>query len=77
MDSTANAHNFLDGDDPTLGTARALAEIHAIRQALQRTDWNRKQAAQILKISYRGLLYKIRRYNIHCAQPSDHPRFDD
>jgi transcriptional regulator with GAF, ATPase, and Fis domain len=40
------------------------AEIHAISIALKQTGWNRKQAAQLLSISYRGLLYKIRRHNI-------------
>jgi len=40
------------------------AEIQAITQALQETRWNRKRAARLLNISYRGLLYKIRRYDI-------------
>ena len=43
---------------------RAQAEITAIQLALKYTGWNRKQAARLLKISYRGLLYKIRRHNI-------------
>jgi DNA-binding NtrC family response regulator len=43
---------------------RAQAEITAIQSALKYTGWNRKQAARLLKISYRGLLYKIRRHNI-------------
>ncbi len=53
----------IDGDS-TLRSLRARAEIQAIRHALQQTGWNRKQAAQLLKISYRGLLYKIRQHNI-------------
>jgi DNA-binding NtrC family response regulator len=40
------------------------AESQAILQALQFTGWNRKRAARLLKISYRGLLYKIRRHSI-------------
>lgn len=47
-----------------LGRFRAEAEIMAIQSALKYTGWNRKQAARLLKISYRGLLYKIRRHNI-------------
>jgi len=36
----------------------------AILGALKRTGWNRKQAARLLRISYRGLLYKIRQHNL-------------
>jgi DNA-binding NtrC family response regulator len=43
---------------------RAEAEIHAISQALKQTGWNRRRAAELLSISYRGLLYKIRQYDI-------------
>ena len=39
-------------------------EMQAIAQALQQTHWNRKQAASLLKISYKALLYKIRQYEI-------------
>ncbi|PYX53488.1 MAG: hypothetical protein DMG73_20555 [Acidobacteria bacterium] len=52
---------------PTLRALRAEAEIHAISRALELTGWNRKRAAQLLSISYRGLLYKIRRHNISPA----------
>ena len=40
------------------------AEIRAIRQALHDTGWNRKRAARLLDISYRGLLYKIRQHSL-------------
>jgi transcriptional regulator with GAF, ATPase, and Fis domain len=43
---------------------RDEAEMQAISSALSKTGWNRKRAAQLLSISYRGLLYKIRRHNI-------------
>jgi transcriptional regulator with GAF, ATPase, and Fis domain len=49
---------------PTLRSRIADAESQAILGALENTDWNRKQAARLLAISYRGLLYKIRRHNI-------------
>ena len=49
---------------PTLRSRIADAETQAILVALENTDWNRKQAARLLAISYRGLLYKIRRHNI-------------
>ncbi|MFZ0318204.1 MAG: helix-turn-helix domain-containing protein [Candidatus Sulfotelmatobacter sp.] len=48
----------------TLRTLRAETEMQAISQALEQTGWNRKRAAQLLSISYRGLLYKIRQHNI-------------
>jgi len=54
----------------SLRSFRDEAEIHAISIALNRTGWNRKRAAQLLNISYRGLLYKIRRHNI--APPVKH-----
>ncbi len=40
------------------------AEMAAISKALERTKWNRKEAARILKISYKALLYKIRQYGL-------------
>jgi DNA-binding NtrC family response regulator len=49
---------------PTLRRLRAEAEIHAISRALEQTGWNRRRAADLLSISYRGLLYKIRQYDI-------------
>ena len=49
---------------PTLRSLRAAAEVLAIRQALQETGWNRKRAAQLLSIRYRGLLYKLRQHSI-------------
>jgi two-component system, NtrC family, response regulator AtoC len=61
--------NGISGDEPipSLRTARVRVEIEAIRTALRRTGWNRKQAARLLNISYRGLLYKIRQYDITAA----------
>jgi transcriptional regulator with GAF, ATPase, and Fis domain len=48
----------------SLRSFRDEAEIFAISGALRQTGWNRKRAARLLSISYRGLLYKIRRHNI-------------
>jgi transcriptional regulator with PAS, ATPase and Fis domain len=44
--------------------AKDEAEAEAIRKALEETNWNRKQAASLLQISYKALLYKIRQYGI-------------
>jgi len=48
----------------TLRSLRDKTEIHAISKALEESGWNRKRAAKLLSISYRGLLYKIRQHNI-------------
>jgi len=45
------------------------AERRAISAALQKTGWNRKAAARLLKISYRTLLYKIDQYQIRSSDP--------
>jgi DNA-binding NtrC family response regulator len=50
--------------------AKDEAEAEAIRLALDQTNWNRKQAAALLQISYKALLYKIRQYGI--AQTKSH-----
>src|ERR1700733_11028950 len=44
--------------------AKDEAEAEAISRALEETNWNPKQAAALLKISYKALLYKIRQYGI-------------
>ncbi|MGB8887779.1 MAG: sigma-54 dependent transcriptional regulator [Candidatus Korobacteraceae bacterium] len=44
------------------------AERNAIAAALESTNWNRKAAARLLKVSYRSLLYKIEQYQM---KPSD------
>src|SRR6266478_3414727 len=53
-------------------SAEEEAEAAAITQALEQTNWNRKQAAALLKISYKALLYKIRQYGI--AEARSHHR---
>jgi two-component system response regulator AtoC len=40
-------------------------EKDLIRSALNRTNWNRKRAAELLRISYRSLLYKIKEYGLN------------
>jgi two-component system response regulator AtoC len=41
-------------------TAAREAERELIQRMLTRTCWNRKEAAEILGISYKALLYKIK-----------------
>jgi transcriptional regulator with PAS, ATPase and Fis domain len=40
------------------------AEGELICQVLKETDWNRKVAAEMLQISYKALLYKIKQLNL-------------
>jgi len=63
--------SFSPGDaDPDGGLKQMVrglkdeAEAEAIARTLEKTNWNRKQAAAELKISYKALLYKIRQYDI-------------
>jgi two-component system response regulator AtoC len=54
-------------DTPTLENvteARRQAEIDAILTALNRTRWNRKQAAAVLRVDYKALLYKMKKLGI-------------
>jgi DNA-binding NtrC family response regulator len=52
------------GNPPSLRSLRVEAEIYAISKTLEYTGWNRRRAAQLLSISYRGILYKIRQHNL-------------
>src|SRR5579864_1912043 len=74
-DGGAAAGNGRDGADggglkSLARSAKDEAEAEAITRALEQTNWNRKQAAALLKISYKALLYKIRQYGI--AEPQRH-----
>jgi len=53
-----------NGNPPSLRSLRVEAEIYAISKTLEYTGWNRRRAAQLLSISYRGILYKIRQHNL-------------
>lgn len=45
-------------------SVKSQAERNAIAAALEKTGWNRKAAARLLKISYRTLLNKIEQYQM-------------
>ena len=57
-----------DRRDISLKTIRgqyiADVERRAICKALELTQWNRKSAAQLLRVSYKTLLNRIEEYNI-------------
>jgi len=59
-----------DNSEPTNGlkslvrSIKGEAEKNVISSTLEKTRWNRKEAARLLGISYRGLLYKIEQYQL-------------
>jgi two-component system response regulator AtoC len=46
------------------------AEMEAIADALEKTHWCRKDAAKMLGISYKALLYKIRQFGLDTGRPA-------
>ncbi len=60
--------------------AKQQAETDAILAALNSTRWNRKQAAALLKIDYKALLYKMKKLGVEdnvvamSPAPPDRPR---
>jgi two-component system response regulator AtoC len=54
----------VDGSDLSIKRASRRSEEALIHRALERTKGNRTRAAQLLEISHRALLYKIREYGI-------------
>lgn len=63
-----------EDEDPRRKGQPSLKEVHreavrkaereVISRALEHTSWNRKKAADIVKVSYKSLLHKIREFNI-------------
>jgi transcriptional regulator with PAS, ATPase and Fis domain len=43
----------------------ASQEKRLILEVLNKTNWNRRKAAELLEISYRSLLYKIKEYRLN------------
>jgi DNA-binding NtrC family response regulator len=56
-----------------LRSIRWETERKAIAVALEKTNWNRKAAAHLLKVSYRSLLYKITQYKMTPPEGNPHP----
>jgi DNA-binding NtrC family response regulator len=56
--------HYIPNGEKSMRKLRDEVEAKVIVRTLQHTGWNRKQAAALLKISYRGLLYKISRNSI-------------
>lgn len=45
-------------------------EKEVIQTTLQETHWNRKEAARLLRVSYKSLLYKIEKYHLNKVKES-------
>jgi two-component system response regulator AtoC len=56
-----------------LQNVKSEAEKNAIAAALEKTGWNRKAAARLLKVSYRTVLYKIEQYRMTPSSSSLFP----
>jgi len=67
----ANGHSSSRNLKSMVRSLKDETEIQAITQALRETRWNRKRAARLLNISYRGLLYKIRQHGITRASGTE------
>lgn len=52
------------GDNLSIKQAERIMEMDLIRRALERTNGNRTQAAKLLEISHRALLYKLKEYGL-------------
>jgi len=68
-----------EANDPTtapkslkslIRNVKCEAERNAIAAALEKTGWNRKAAARMLKVSYRTILYKIEQYEMRSPETS-------
>ena len=70
------AHGVPTGRDARLHlkeichNASLAAERGVLAQVLDETGWNRVHAARALKISYRALLYKMKRTGLHGPRPT-------
>ncbi|RKX31981.1 MAG: hypothetical protein DRP46_02170 [Candidatus Zixiibacteriota bacterium] len=51
-----------------VGFAVAREEKKLISEVLNKTNWNRRKASELLEISYRSLLYKIKEYNLNSSK---------
>lgn len=62
--SASEPKQGLSGLKTLIRSVKGDAERGAIQSALEQTQWNRKEAARLLGISYRSILYKIEQYHL-------------
>ncbi|MGA8151652.1 MAG: sigma-54 dependent transcriptional regulator [Terriglobales bacterium] len=71
-----NGHESASGTSSLKSLVQSVkleAERSAIAAALEKTGWNRKAAARLLKVSYRTLLYKIEQYHMRSPEAYSSP----
>jgi transcriptional regulator with PAS, ATPase and Fis domain len=68
---TANANPAADSELQSLEEALAAFEKSFLRKALKRNQWNRKAAAQQMKIGYSTLKAKLKAYGIAAGADGD------
>jgi DNA-binding NtrC family response regulator len=72
IDLPGGVEQAVPGSDMSLknrvGKTIASEEKRLIAEVLQKTNWNRRKAADMLQISYRSLLYKIKDYNLNVSK---------
>ena len=62
-----------DGNIPLKRIAQQVTrrmEHDVILKVLQANHWNRRRTAEVLKISYRALLYKVRQAGLPAKRPA-------
>ena len=59
--------------DRDAGRLSERAEANAILAALNSTRWNRKEAARLLNVDYKALLYKMKKFGVDCEQGKSAP----
>src|SRR6202047_1350803 len=80
VEMTGQQHRTAPRDEPPPPKEQGLkalvrglkdeAEMEAIADALEKTNWCRKDAAKMLGISYKALLYKMRQFNLDSGRGS-------
>jgi two-component system response regulator AtoC len=69
----SNGASSSDSLKALVQSVKLETEKNAIAAALEKTGWNRKAAARLLKVSYRTLLYKIEQYQMSASDASLFP----
>jgi two-component system response regulator AtoC len=67
LDGNDELQQLFQGDELSIKKMSARLERILIRRALEKTGGNRTNAAKILEISHRALLYKIKDYHLETA----------
>ncbi len=63
-DSSDEGRLLLDSNELSIKRSSRILERELIKKALHKTNGNRTQAARLLEISHRALLYKIKEYEV-------------